>query len=441
MEVDNENPRPADTMEVIPTHTKETERVDFFSTSPLIPAGSPLEEGQISTQHPSPLPPTTSCDKEVQAPPFYEPSSMEPDDVLKSSTQNNAWIDRSMDTLTVSVIDHGQEFQKLDKGKGLVVDGDWASGCSKDRWGTPTAVIVVNQDTAPMNPAENGKGKERSDNWDSGWSGNNPVNSMVPHATNSPPGIPSFAAPATMTNEETNTAWVNSVQETPQLNQSTTEKPVDKGWGSWGASHGCGSPIPASGAADEWGTTLPTSTGGNESGSGTSGWNLKATSRGKFEARSEGRFERGRGRERGRRRGRDRDWSGPGGSGRRDDFSSRDQPLAKSFNQSSTSFGNPDNRWGTRSGENNQTIETSPARTYQQEVRLDGSDCPSPHADCKGSGLLNQRGARAYLPLQYIKLNPQWSPSYISLRCSPLPFDHPHHLSPCSGCYGHCTLN
>jgi hypothetical protein len=358
-----------------------------------------------------------------------------------------------MDTQTASVIDpHSHKPQKLDKGKAKAVDGgDWASGWGNDGWCTSTAVVVASQDTAPTG---NGKGKERRD---SGWSSNNWVSSTAPHATHSPP--------APTTQETTNAAWVNFVQETPQPNQSTTEKSANKGWGSWGANDGWRTPIPVSGPADGW-SALPTPTGGNEgwgppaprlptagdnavttmtaaptsAWGGTSGWNLKTTRHGKSENTNEGSFERGRGRGRGGGRGRDRDWNGFGVSGRRGDLPSRDQTLAKSFNQSSTSLGNPDGGWGTRSGENHQTIGTSPTRGYRQEVRLDGPSCLLLRADCKGSSLLNQPAARTFL-FQYIKPNPQWGPRYITLRCSLPLFNHSHHRSPCGQCCGHCTLN
>jgi hypothetical protein len=70
MEVDIDNPRPADTMEeIIPTHAEETEQIDPSSTSPLIPPDSPLEEGQISPHHSSLI---TSRDEEVR--PLLSPS-------------------------------------------------------------------------------------------------------------------------------------------------------------------------------------------------------------------------------------------------------------------------------------------------------------------------------------------------------------------------------
>ena len=411
MEVDIDDSRPADTMEeIISTHVvEEAERIDPSSTSPLIPTGSPLEEGQISQHYSSHLPPTTSsCYEEGQALLFSMPSFIEPDNVLKSSTQN-------METPTASVIGpHCQEPRKPDEGKAKAVDHDWASGWGNDGWGTPTAAVVANQDTAPLNQTGNGKGGETHDNWDSGWSTNNRVSSMASHATISRPAISSSAVPATTTMETTNTASVNPLQETPQPNQSTTEKPATNGWGSWEANNRWGSPAPAGGAASEWSDPLMP-TGGDESWGppaprsptttaaastsvrgGTSGWNPKTTGRGRFEDKSEGNFERGRGHGRGRGRGRGRDGGGFGGSGRRVDLSSGDQPLAKSFNQSSTSFGNPDSGWDTRPRENNRTIETSPTRRHGQEVRLDASTCLLLRADCQGSSLLNQQ---AFQPL------------------------------------------
>lgn len=416
MEVDTDDPRSADTMEeIIPTHVVEEApgRIDPFSTSPLILEDSPLEEGQIISPHLSrPLSPTTSsCNEEVRALPFSEPSFMEPDNVLNSSTQN-------MEAPTASVIDpHCQEPRKPDQGKANAIDRDWASGWGNDGWGTPTAAVVANQDTAPMNPNGDGKGKERCDNWDSGWSTSNQVTSTASHAIILPPAISSSAVPATTTMKTINAASVNSLQEAPQPTQSTTEKPANNSWGSWGANSGWGSPVPAGGAASEWNApAMPT--GGNESWGpptprlpttgenavattavstsawgGTSGWDPKTTGRGNFENKRGGSFERGRGRGRGGGRGRDRDLSGFGGSGRRFDSSSGDQPLAKSFNQSSTSFGNPESGWGTRPRENNRTIETFPTQRYRQEVRLDGMTCLLLRADCKGRSLLNQRGA------------------------------------------------
>jgi hypothetical protein len=450
MEVDTSD---TSTMEeIIATHIDEAEqaeRIFCFSTSP----GSPLEEGQISPHNSSLLPPTTSCDEEVQTLPFSEPS-------FNSSTQNNAWINSGMDTPTASAIDpHSQESQKLNKDKAKAV------GCGSDGWRSPTAVVVVNHDTAPMNPIENGTGRRRSDNWDSGW------NSTTPHVTISQPttSTSSSAAPATTTNETINAASVNPLQETPQPSESTTEKPANNGWGSWGANNDWGSwganngwrsPIAVGRAASEW-SALPMPTGGNESWgspaprSPTTGENAVTTvtpasasmlggSRGNFEDKSEGSFGRGRGRGRGggrgAGRGTGRGWGGLGGSGRRDDSSPSNQPLGKSFNHSSTSFGNPDSGWGTRSRENNQASEACPTRRHRQEVRLDGPTCLVLRADCNGNSLLNQPGARACLPLQYIEINPQWGPRYINLRCSqPLPFNHSH-LPPCGRRCGHCRL-
>jgi len=446
--------------EILPTNIGEAEqagRIDSFSTSPLILA-SPLEEGQITPHHSSLLPPTTSCHEEVQALPFSEPSFMEPDDLLEPSTQNNAWINSGTDAPTASAIDpHSQESRKLNKDNTKVV------GWGNNGWRSPTEIVVDNHDTAPMNSTEDGKGEKRSDNWDSGWSSNNWVSPTAPHATLSPPAILSSAAPTTTTKETTNAVSVNSLQETPQPNQFTTEKPANNSWGSWGVNNGWGSPSAAGRAATEW-SALPTPTGNNESWGpsaprsfaagenavttmttaptsvwgGAGGQNLKTTSRGNFEDRSAGSFGRGRGRGRGGGRG---GWSGLGGPGRRGDSSPSDQPLAKSFNHSSTSFGNPDHGWGTRPRENNQTSETPPTRRYQQEVCLDGPTCLLLRADCNDNSLLNQRGAWASLTLQYTKLSPQWGPRYINLRSpQPLPFNHLHPLSPRSRCCGHCTL-
>ena len=424
MEVDtSDNPHPADTMEeIFPTHIEEAERIDSFlvRASPLIPAGSPLEEGQISPHHSSLLPSTTTRgDEEVQALPFSELSFMERDEVLKSSVQNNAWINSGMDTPTASVIDpHSQESQKLNKGKAKAVDCGWTSGWENNDWGTSSEVAVANHDPAPTNPSGNGKGEKSSDNWDSGWSSNNRVSSTGSHATLSPPTVSSSAAPATTRKETINPASANTLQETPQSNQSTTEKPANNGWGSWGANNGWGSPFPTGGAASEW-SALPTPTGGNGSWGppaprsstagedavttmttaptsvwgGTGGRNLKTASRRNFEDKSEGSFGRGRGRGRGSGRGRDYGWSGLGGSGRRDDSSPSDQAPAKSFNHSSTSLGDPGNGWSTRPRENNQTSETFTTRRYRQEVRLDSSTCLLLRADCNDSSLLSQCGA------------------------------------------------
>ena len=392
MEVDIDDSRPADTMEeIIPTHVvEETERIDPSSTSSLIPESSPLEEGQISPHYSSPLPPTTSsCNEDVQVIPFSKPSFMEPDSVLMSSTQN-------METPTASVIGpHCQEPQKPDEGKANAVDRDWASGWGNDGWGTPTAVVVANQDTAPLNQTGNGKGGETCDNLDPGWNTNNQVSSVASHATISPPAISSSTVPATTTMETTSAA---SVKETLQPNQSTTEKPASNSWGSWEVNNGWNSPVPAGAVASEW-SALAMPTGDDESWGppaprspttmtaaptsmrgGTSGWSHKTTGRGRFEDKSEGNFERGRGRGRGGGRGRDR---GFGGSGRRVDLSSGGQPLTNSFNQSSISFGNPDSGWGTRPRENNRTIETSPTRGHWQGVRLDGLNCLLLCADCR----------------------------------------------------------
>src|SRR5258706_12201310 len=263
VDTDDHDPRSADTMEeIIPTHVVDEAagRMDSFSTSPLIPERSPLEEGQISPHHSRPLSPTTlSRDEEVQPLPFSEPSFVEPDNVLKSLTQKN------METPTASVIDpHCQEPRKPDQGKANAIDRDWASGWGNDGWGTPTAAVVANQDTAPMNPNGDGKGKERSDNWDSGWSTNNRDTSTASHATILPPAISSSAVPATTTMETINAASVNSRQGAPQPNQSTTEKSANNSWGSWGANSGWGSPVPAGGAASGW-RAPPMPTGGNES--------------------------------------------------------------------------------------------------------------------------------------------------------------------------------
>jgi hypothetical protein len=311
----------------IPTNAEETERIGSFdATRPLdlVPkvSASTLEEGQIPSRDASP--PQPPSEKGVATP------------------------------------------QTLEKGKANAVEDDWAMA-----------------------------GQDRRDDWESGWCNNDRVASpTAPQVT------------ATTTKKTTNVAWVNSVQEAPQAPQSVAEKSSSKGWGSWGTNDGWESPVPAGGAtndgwgspvpvraAGEWGAVPPaggpaplsTTTAATASTStwgGTSGRNFNATNRVRFEDRSEGGFERGRGR--GRGRGRDRDWGDLSRFGKRDDPSSRDQPLTKSFNQLSTSFSNPDSGWGARSGRHNWTNETSTIRRHQQEVHLDDSSLPLLRADLQG---------------------------------------------------------